>query len=778
MQNHQQTTFIAHITWLSLLVASLVYLFSSIHIVSDISQFMPDNHENEDVQLLLNELQQGSTARLLIVRLSGNNTKVLAEKSNQLKQALEKNNSFSQVHNGQQDINLQQLINTEYNTLFHYRYLLSENNSFSQEDLSASFKQRLTELRSGITIFKSTLAADPQNHFSHFIYKLKERSNNTHNHGVWFDKTKTSALLLVELKLDNFNLDQQQLALENINSIFSQIVKNKKVNIEVSGTASMAVKTRSAIQSTTKWLSSIALVLMALLFWWSYRSARLFFIAILPLASAVIASLTVTNIIFNQVHGIIIAFGITLLGVCIDYPVHLFSHHEQSQDPTKTILSIWPTLRLGVLTTALAYLAMLGTGFSGLSQLAVFAITGLIVSLLVTRWIVPSWLRINFKKQNHAYLTHLSKLTFSSKIRTTSGLIVILFSVLVISFNYQSVWSDNIADLSPVPEKAKKLDQELRHSIGAPDVNHVFMVKDKDTEKLLQRTEALVKRLTVLKEDKLVNNIYSVIDFIPSQKTQRGYQQQLPIRSQLEQNLDAASSDLPFKKHFFIPFVNDITASKDLKPIGVEGILKTPLAQYIQQDLFFKDNQWISIVRLSGVSNESALLNWLNSHAEVKSYYLNLRQATSSLMSDYQQTALTRLLLGSLIIGFILLMVRPVKRMGIILLPVALAVMLSISIQVLLGTQLNLFHILALLLIVGIGLDYSLFFDRSWYSLEDFQHRLHGVFISASSTLITFGILGFSDIPVLSALGQTVTFGVLGCFVLTLVFNINNHEKA
>ncbi len=112
-----------------------------------------------------------------------------------------------------------------------------------------------------------------------------------------------------------------------------------------------------------------------------------------------------------------------------------------------------------------------------------------------------------------------------------------------------------------------------------------------------------------------------------------------------------------------------------------------------------------------------------------------------------------------------------------IFLPVALAVLLSMSIQVLLGTQLNLFHILALLLIVGIGLDYSLFFDRNWTSLEDYQHRLHGIFISASSTLITFGILGFSDIPVLSALGQTVTYGVLGCFVLTLIFNIR-HEKA
>lgn len=778
MKNYQRTSLVTHITWLSLLVFSLVYLFSSLHVVSDITQFMPNDHKNKDVQLLLDELQQGSTARLLIISLSGENTKELAQISKQLKAELEKDKNYGLIHNGQQETNLNSLINNKYQLLFKYRYLLSPNASLSRQGLSRSLNERLSELRSGITVFKSTLSSDPQNHFAQFIYKLKERSNNTRHHGVWFNKEKTAALLLVELNLKKFNLDQQQISLENIEKTISQISSNKTIKTNITGAASMAVKTRDAIQSTSKWLSSIALILMSLLFWWSYRSLRLFFIAMLPLISAIIAALTITNIVFHQVHGIIIAFGITLLGVCIDYPVHLFSHHTKSSDPQQTISSIWPTLRLGVITTALAYLAMLGTGFSGLSQLSIFAITGLIVSLLVTRWIIPFWLTINFTKKEHQYLSYLSQLSFSFNSKMIAGFSVALFSVLIITANYDSVWSKNISDLSPIPEHVKMLDKNLRNSIGAPDVNHVFLIKDKDSEKLLQRTEDLVIQLNGLKEDKLVKNIFSVTNFIPSQKTQRLNQQQLPDKTQLENNLSAAASALSFKKQFFSPFIHDVKLSKDLAPLTVTQILTTPLSKYIQQDLFFKNNDWVSIIRLTGVKNESSLLNWLTKRPDIKNYYLNLRQATSSLMSDYQKTALIRLLLGSLIISLILIVVRPIKRMGAILLPVILAVLLSISIQVIMGTQLTLFHILALLLIVGIGLDYSLFFDRSWTSLQDYQHRLHGIFISASSTLITFGILGFSDIPVLSALGQTVTFGVLGCFVLTLVFNVNNRTKA
>ena len=778
MPNINKTSYIAHFIWISLLASSLLYLFTSLHVVSDITQFMPDNHKDKNVQLLLSELQQGNTARLLILRINGEDTNKLANVSRQLKSKLEKNNKFGLIHNGQQTVNSKQFISGQYKKLYEYRYLLAPNKLFTEDSLSSSFNKRLSELRSGLNVFKNSLSSDPQNQFADYLWKLTERGNNTHHHGVWFDKDKTAALLLVELKLTNFNIDEQQLAIEKIHTEFNNLSNNNNFHIDITGAANMAVKTRTAIQSTSKWLSSIALILMSLLFWWAYRSLRLFFIAMLPLVSAIIAALTVTNIIFHQVHGIIIAFGITLLGVCLDYPVHLFSHHIKSQSPHQTILSIWPTLRLGVITTALAYLAMLGTGFSGLSQLSVFAISGLIASLIVTRWIIPSWLQFNFTKPKHQYLNYLSQLNFTFNKKVFVGSTIFFLCFLILANNYNSIWSKNIADLSPIPEDIKKLDKELRNSIGAPDVNHVFLLKNKDSELLLQHTEELKENLQSLKKDNLVSNIYSAVDFIPSQKTQLFYQQQLPDTTSLKDQLQAALTKLPFKKEFFNPFINDIDKSKSLSPLNVKQILVTPLGQHLQQDLFFKDNEWISIIRLTGVKSESSLLQWLELNPDIQPYYLNLRKATSSLMSDYQQTALYRLLLGSFIIGLILLSVRSKFRTGIILLPIILAVLLSVSIQVMLGTQLTLFHILALLLIVGIGLDYSLFFDRSWTSTDDYQHRLHGIFVSASSTLITFGILGFSDVPVLSALGQTVTFGVLGCFVLTLVFSIKNSEKA
>ena len=778
MLNIQRTSFISHFIWLSLLVTSVFYLSSSLRVVSDITQFMPSHHKDKSVQLLLDELQKGNTARLLILRLKGIEAKNLAGLSQKIKHQLSSNPAFNLIHNGQNKLAPAEFISGEYKTLYKYRYLLSQPTSFSKESLHSSLENRLTEFRSGINIFKYTFSSDPQNHFINYLQNLTERANNTHFHGVWFDKEKKSALLLIELNLDDFNLDKQESAINDIYKTIDLLSNNKNLQIDITGTPIMAVKTRAAIQATSKTLSAIALVLMSFLFWWGYKSFRLFFIAMLPLLSAVIAALTMTNMVFQQVHGIIIAFGITLLGVCLDYPVHLFSHLTKSQKPQQTILSIWPTLRLGVITTSLAYLAMLGTGFSGLSQLSVFAITGLMTSLFVTRWIIPAWLQHDIKKPKHQYLIFLSNLNFSNNQKISAGLLVILFCTITLSVNFNSIWSKNISDLSPIPEAAKKLDQELRLSIGAPDVNHVFLLKDNDPEHLLQRTETLVTQLHPLIKENLVKNVFSITDFIPSQKTQHLYQQQLPVSEKIETNLHDALTNMPFNKGIFKKFISDIEQSKHLAPLNIEDALKSPLGKHLQQDLFFKNNQWHSIIRLTGVQNEALLLHWLDTQPDVKMNYLNLKTATSALMADYQETALFRLFLGAFVLGLILFLVRSRTRAIMILLPVILAVFLSISIQVALGTHLTLFHILALLLIVGIGLDYSLFFDRRWTSMEDYQHRLHGIFISASSTLITFGILGFSDITVLSALGKTVTFGVMGCFVLTLVFNINNRKKA
>jgi len=105
-----------------------------------------------------------------------------------------------------------------------------------------------------------------------------------------------------------------------------------------------------------------------------------------------------------------------------------------------------------------------------------------------------------------------------------------------------------------------------------------------------------------------------------------------------------------------------------------------------------------------------------------------------------------------------------------VLLPVLLAVILTMGLLVLLGELLTLFHLVALMLVVGIGIDYSLFFSRKETSEEDARRTFHALVVCAISTTTVFAILSSSEIPVLSAIGLTTSIGVVVSFVAAMAF--------
>ena len=110
---------------------------------------------------------------------------------------------------------------------------------------------------------------------------------------------------------------------------------------------------------------------------------------------------------------------------------------------------------------------------------------------------------------------------------------------------------------------------------------------------------------------------------------------------------------------------------------------------------------------------------------------------------------------------------RTNKRRIWIFIPVISSVLISLSFQVFLGNSINIFHLLSLLLVVGLGFDYSLFFNYESTKSGAPSNSAHAVTISAITTIITFAILSFSDVNILSSIGQIVAVGVLACFIIS-----------
>ena len=81
------------------------------------------------------------------------------------------------------------------------------------------------------------------------------------------------------------------------------------------------------------------------------------------------------------------------------------------------------------------------------------------------------------------------------------------------------------------------------------------------------------------------------------------------------------------------------------------------------------------------------------------------------------------------------------------------------------GESLSLFHIATFLLVIGLGLDYALFFNRPEGSEEERSSTLYGLLVCSMTTILVFGVLASSDIPVLHAIGMTAAVGSFCCLL-------------
>jgi predicted exporter len=105
-----------------------------------------------------------------------------------------------------------------------------------------------------------------------------------------------------------------------------------------------------------------------------------------------------------------------------------------------------------------------------------------------------------------------------------------------------------------------------------------------------------------------------------------------------------------------------------------------------------------------------------------------------------------------------------------VLLPLVLAVAIVIAGLHLAGERLHLLHLVGMLLIVAVGSNYALFFDRIAGGAAFDSGTLMSMAVAATTTVIGFGTLGLSSVPVLHAVGVTVGPGVLLALLLSAAF--------
>jgi len=507
--------------------------------------------------------------------------------------------------------------------------------------------------------------------------------------------------------------------------ILQKELSTKDVKIYLTGTPvhSYYASTKSAGEINLICILS-SLFIIGLIYFY-FRSLKPLLPIAVTIGAGIWAGFLVTSLIFPTVHILTFVFSTTLIGICVDYTLHFFVSHEKDTSCDEVIKEIFKSLSVSLLTTASAFVVMLFSNFILLKQIAVFTVTGLATVYLFVILFYPLFCTNIY---NPAHIKHFSiPEKFNKPILIAAG-IIIAVGLFRIHFD------DNIKNMYVPPKhllNAEKLQSEL---IKSNEMMSIFVIEGKNLQELLEKEESITYELS---KDNI--EFQSLSKYLPSLKRQKSVQ-----------NL---------KKELYLKRLNDYAVflpSDKRREVIDEALTPYPLNYNIKFEALknnFLINENTSIVAAFGY--EEGEING--------SRVINFQKDISSQIKKCRIICLSLLLPIFAILYLLLAKIYDFKSAGKIVLPSILAGGVSLGLLGIFNQPVNLFHIIAVFLIIGFGLDYSVFrFGGAKKSAD-------AVLISCLTSVFSFTLLALTGFKLISSLGIILAIGLLFSYIFSLV---------
>ncbi len=590
-----------------------------------------------------------------------------------------------------------------------------------------------------------SLAIAPRLNLADFLYNgLSSLQSFDTEQGIITvtQQNKTYYIMPIKVDVDGFSVKQTQLFSQQLQDQFARIEQRFQVDLLYSGVLFHTAESSKQAEyemSTFGVISLLAVLLMILVV---FRSAVPVNLAVGVLVIALVYGLTAVVTFFDQLHLLTLVFAVTLIGVVIDYCFHAFVSINENGG----LKSIRTALFLGFFTTALGYAALIFSPLILLGQVAVFMIFGLLGALLTVLFLLPSLplkkpIRVQPVIWQITGKLQSVLLCLNAKRMVISFLLIVILGVTVavdeVNFN------DDIRLLNSSPAALINNEIAMAKLMGYQHSQRIVITAP-DSEALLQRQETLLAKLA--QQDGL--KVKSIGSLLPSVARQQ-QSNDLLHAADLQQRFSPGLASL------------GLTDSVDaFKPLTLAAFNEGPLQQLAELYIYQYENKYALWVETSGTPLNTELISWIQEQNDIS--IDDKPGEVSAALTKYRH-ALLILFAGAVLVVAIVLCIRFGLYNGLLgLLPILLSAGSALLLtQALLG-HLNIFNLLAVLLILALAIDYVIFYQE--HSLR--RHTVLAITLSAISSALVFGVLALSVTPAVQSFGLTVMLGILFVFIL------------
>jgi predicted exporter len=586
--------------------------------------------------------------------------------------------------------------------------------------------------------------------------------------GVWY------VLLRLTLAPDAVSVQAGSNVIGKIYSAASAIKESMPtLEFYFSGIPFHSYESSSGAQREISIISTVTLLIILILFLYIFRSPLPVLFSIMAVGISLGLAATAALLVFREIHIITFVFGTTLIGTCIDYSVHFFTHWKGNPALENGLMirrHISKSIIMSFISTEICFFVFIFAPFPILKQFAVFSMAGLLSSFLTCLCIYPMLKppeneKRQFKIFSEKIFLAVRNLSLPRRARGVLFVVLIIATSAVLFFNHSSVKIENdISSLYTMStslfESEKKTAQVLDY--GSP--GWYFIVSGESPEETLRHEEDLAVRL---EEEREKGNMVSFLGtslFVPSVKKQKRTYEAMKNLLPLS---EAQFEYLGFPAQYAIAFEEEFAAAQRYclpeNAPSYAGISNLWIGE--------QSGSYYSCVMPIKPVDEAVF----RSIAEEFDYvhFINKQKDIGRDLDTLTGTILAFFLAAYIVISVIVRFVYPLRdSLKICAVPVFL-ILSAVAVLTANRLPIGFFSAAAFVLVFGLGLDYIFYMTGN--KKEKNNLTLLGVVLSFLTTLLSFGALAFSGFMPVHIFGLTVSAGLGAAFISAVILQARDN---
>ena len=499
----------------------------------------------------------------------------------------------------------------------------------------------------------------------------------------------------------------------------------------------------------------VSLLVLVILLVAVLRSLSAILLTIVCVSSGVLAGWVLTVVLLQQVHILTLVFGATIIGIAADYAFHYLAHTVMGVEGRITLDNVFTSLATSAITSVLAFTVLTVLPFPGIRQIGVFMAAGLLVSFLTVCLLFPSLYR---PSSAGVRLPAFCSRPQISKVASWRILLVVILVALPGLMLLEA--RSDVRDFYAAPDNLRIDQEEIKHALGGVADSRYLLVRGADTEALLQTEERLRDAARSGSGSGVPIALGGVSGLVPSAARQR--ENMTTLHTLIDTGvLQAHMQALGFSDDAQLQILVEFPAG--FIPVEISSLNGLQLPLGVGGFLGCEAGECASWIPLPGSDSGQVLARLVGT--EPGALLVDPVADINEMLARYRGAVLMVLGAGSGLIALLLALLWGWRlALQVIILPV-LSCVLSLAVCGYTSGHYSIVNLLALLLIVGVSLDYAIF--RAFTRTEDQPATSLAIALSALTSVLAFGMLGISSTPLIASFGQTIAFGLWFAYLLS-----------